>query len=250
MNFNNLMQFESTILDGIENYIPSEMDAEILKSEIFLKCGMMVPLYTDWNMMHTAILHFFMTHAWNINRLWAVTKQEYNPIENYDRKEDSTRNITRKNLRNIKNDRKSGYTQTDETDGHVSRETGYTEDVTASGTSAKENLVSAYNATEYQADTKENLTTSNTQKTTNNANESSDNTGNYTSEYNATDSDTGSVNDSGTDDDVYTSRTHGNIGVTTTQQMLEAEINLMRNYNVYEKVVQWIQHELFLGFWD
>lgn len=44
----------------------------------------------------------------------------------------------------------------------------------------------------------------------------------------------------------YTEHTHGNIGVTTNQAMIEAELRLLENFNVYEWIAAKFERELCL----
>lgn len=87
---------------------------------------------------------------------------------------------------------------------------GNTTDVSSnSGTINSENKVSAYDSNEYQPH---------------------DNT--LSSSANNTNS---STQVSATNDNVRTGRTHGNIGVTTSQQMLQSELDIAK-WNIYEQI--------------
>ena len=149
--------------------------------------------------------------TWSARRLSIWTKLdatlhlEYNPIENYDRKED----IEEK------------------------RTTGRTTSSTASGTNGETNAekrsenqtslhdVSAENASDYQPDSKDTVT------------------GGGTSSYRR-DIDTSSKasgEENTTDTFIHSNRTHGNVGVTTSQQMVQAERDLVR-YSLIEEIAE------------
>lgn len=104
-------------------------------------------------------------------------------------------------------DRHEDWTDTLDSDG-TSRTTG-TNDTSTSGTATTD--VSAYDSTGYQP--KEKMTTSETidNDTTENNTSTLDNTGRHTG------------------------RIHGNIGVTTSQQMLESELDL-GYWNIYSRI--------------
>lgn len=93
------------------------------------------------------------------------------------------------------------------------RESSGTGESTSTGTSSNttEQTKSAFDSSTYQPDSKVEV-----------SGEAEDNTTSSTS---------------GTDDLEHTGRIHGNIGVTTSQQMLEAELNL-GYWNVYERITQ------------
>lgn len=98
---------------------------------------------------------------------------------------------------------------TDETDESQTSSTNSTNNIVGSGVS--ENLVSAYDSSAYSPHDK--TSDSNTQ-------DSKSTTGNTFK---------------GDRDSKHTGRTHGNIGVTTSQQMLQAELDIAR-WNVYDHI--------------
>ena len=46
--------------------------------------------------------------------------------------------------------------------------------------------------------------------------------------------------------DTYTEHTHGNIGVTTNQQMIEQELELLRHFDIYDWIAAKLENELFI----
>lgn len=56
------------------------------------------------------------------------------------------------------------------------------------------------------------------------------------------------ANSNTSDTATHTGRLHGNIGVTTSQQMLQSEIDL-RKYNWYNEVAKEFTHTFTLGVW-
>lgn len=132
-------------------------------------------------------------------RNWAVYTYEYNPGENYNMVEDST--LTRDNK------------QTHSGNDNVVQSGS----IGVSGTSSSEDEVSAFNSSTYQDAAKNTGSASNT--TTYN---------NFT-----TQTQNGHVIDNDDDERNHLTRS-GNIGVTTTQQMLESDIELWRWNFFYE----------------
>ncbi len=149
--------------------------------------------------------------AWSTRRLsiWekldATLHLEYNPIENYDRKEDIEEKRT--------TDRKTSGTASG-TNGESN-----SEERTESETTLHD--VSAENASDYQTDSKDTVTGAGTSSSRRDIDTSSETSG----EENTTDTFT------------HSNRTHGNIGVTTSQQMIQSERDLVR-YSLIEEIAE------------
>lgn len=175
MTLYGMYQYDPTLFDGV--ILPEGMDKTLMVNQIIRQSGDLFPYYQVPPEVKTAITEWFARRKDNFNKLWQGFTADYNPIENYDRHEDSTEtpNIT-----------------------HTLVNSG--EDA-----STNEADVQGYNATEY-------VPNSRTKS-------------NGTSSTNGTDTETGTR--------TYTSRIHGNIGVTTSAQMLEGELALRRSLDIY-----------------
>lgn len=175
MTLYGMYQYDPTLFDGVT--LPEGMDKTLMVNQIIRQSGDLFPYYQVPPEVKTAITEWFTRRKSNFAKLWQGFTAEYNPIENYDRHEDSTEtpNIT-----------------------HTLVNSG--EDA-----STNEADVQGYNATEY-------VPNSRTKS-------------NGTSSTNGTDTETGTR--------AYTSRIHGNIGVTTSAQMLEGELALRRSLDIY-----------------
>ena len=169
---------DSTIFDLLN--VPEELNKDTLVNNILLRSGEFEVLYPDPNFMKFSIGEF--SNAWQatFERWVNALSLEYNPLENYDRKEDWT---------DTRNGHNSGTT------------TGRTN-------STITNKVSAYDAGD-------DLTT-----------RGADVTVGADSSSSSGESHEGAKHDG---------RIHGNIGVTTSQQMLMSELEL-GYWNVYEKI--------------
>ena len=139
-------------------------------------------------------------------RMWAVLKAEYNPIEKYDMTEEETNTFGKTTTR---------------TDNLSHGKTG-NDTVTPNLTENVQRNVFGFNTTDVNGKPSDKTTTSNT--------------GNSQTTYNTTETDTGTQThaDSGHDDRELTR--HGNIGVTTSQQMLQSDIDLWV-WNYFNDVV-------------
>lgn len=159
----------------------------------------------DANMIAECVMSMYYD---NWTRLWQALQTEYNPIDNYNMKEEMSDNKTvrtygKTNIRtdNLKQNHSGADTQTP-----ISGQT-------------TEHSTQGFNSSTYSPASKDVVTNQGT--ASNNYNSSYDNTG--TQKY----------EDGGEDTDVnsYVLTRAGNIGVTTSQQMLESEFNFRkRNY--------------------
>ena len=180
MTLYGMYKYDPTLFDGV--ILPDGMDNTIMVNQIIRQSGDLFPYYQVPPEVKTAITEWFTRRKDNFAKLWQGFTAEYNPIENYDRHEDSieTPDIT-----------------------HTLTNSG--EDA-----STNEADVQGYNATDY---------------TPNSRTISSG-----TSSTNGTDKESGTR--------TFTSRIHGNIGVTTSAQMLEGELALRRSLDIYALIAE------------
>lgn len=148
-----MYQAEPTILDGLA--LPSGMDADVLKQNLLLETESMEILYPSAPFLKAAITVWSAERLEVWEKLYETTQLEYEPLENYDRQEES-------NSSNAS---------------------------ASSGSTTVTNSATAYNSNTFADTAKSNTAGSN------------------------------QGNSSGT----FRSRIHGNIGVTTSQQMLTAQ---------------------------
>lgn len=225
MNLQNQLDYLPTLLDGV--VVPEGLDADLVRSQIMLDCGLLTPLYSEPATMKAAITHWFRAHAWNLEHLVKLINTEYAPLENYDRQEDWKEDLTSE--RDIA-ETQSGKDQRDVTEQLSGTDTT---ERSVTGDLITRNDVSPYNSATYTPSTE--TTVSDGQTITNET------------EYGRrtqTDDDITYGKNINTDDDLLENRTrrgraHGNIGVTTSQQMAESEVDLMSAFNIYE----WIAKE-------
>ena len=157
-------------------------------------------------------------YKWNklIDNVYAQT---YNPLENYDRQEDTSltyegsENVTR----NVDSDRKTKGTTAD------------TRNDTSSANSSSQKNVFAFDSAEASPSDSDSGTTTATGTGTSNS----------TVDNSDTEKRTETEGHSFTDrKNVTASRIHGNVGVTTSQQMLESEVILRNKYDFFNTVYE------------
>lgn len=177
--------------------IPNGIDKETLVNTIFMKCAEYSPIYHEHDLLVNMINTWFNTWYDTFNRIVEAFNKEYDPLYNYDRHEDIDRNFRDRGT--------VGKTHT----GSV------TEDETNINSDTQTIQTSAYDSNAWQ----------NADKT------QDDFTGNRdrTEQRNLSDDETRDI----TNTQIEHNHLYGNIGVTTSQQMLESEIELRDKYNLY-----------------
>lgn len=191
--------------------VPTGIDKELAIDTILINCWPFDLIYPDADIMKAEIGRFAARRTREWERLLLTTTVEYDPIENYDRKEEwtDTDTGTDSTVRNS------------ETSGSFSDSGGTTS--TPGSTTTAETSASAFNASSMKG-TEKTVTTLGGADSTENHNSGTD-----------------SVKMKGGDTLTRSmthrreGRAHGNIGVTTNQQMLEAERQVVM-FNVYNQI--------------
>ena len=195
--------------------LPDGVDRDLVIDTILEKYGMQALVRPDPSYMKKHIGVWSRRKLWTWTKLYNTLNLEYNPIDNTDKYEDYTDTRTTERTTSGQSAATSGGTDS------------RTENETTSGTRNEtvDHDVSAENASDYQADSRD---------TTRGSNEDSrENTARGTTSL--TSSGTNSETENYTDTFKHTLHTHGNIGVTTTQQMIESERESVR-YNLIEEI--------------
>lgn len=235
------LQYDKTLFDGI--VLPTGLDKETLVNEIVKSSGDLYPYHQQPEMLKHNITFWFSRRHFDFERLYKALRADYSPIENYDRTEETNRESV-----NSGADTKTttlGTESTSQRSGISSNERGGENTSTRNAQNVTERGVSAYNESGY----------SNREKETENVN--NDTTGNvYSDTDSANYSDTVNNKNSGTDRELLehglktteseSVRVHGNIGVTTSQQMIEAEIELRLKYDVYKMIAYEFEREFLI----
>ena len=204
-----LNKLDDDLFSGVT--LPEGIDLDTLKSNILLKGADFEVLYAD---------PFFMKDVFSlISKKWYRTFEkwvdalaiEYAPLENYDRNEDYT-DVTDKNISTLAS-RDNGNTRT----------FNNTDERTADLTTTSNEEVSAYDSSTYQPSKKTTVEEDGT--------DTMMHTGTVEDEF-------GEISSGSEEEDntfTHSGRIHGNVGVTTSQQMLEAELKIAE-WNLYEHI--------------
>lgn len=207
-----LYQVDNSILGGL--YVPDGLDADRLKERLLYETIDLELLYTEPTMLGRMIYVWAlsMKHSWD--RMKEALYASYSPIENYDRNEDWT----------DKDTRTDNLTQT--TNGSTTG--GGT--VTGSNSTTDTHSAKGYNSGAMVAGEKDQIdtTTSNTTTDSTTNNSTTTNTGTQGRDY------------------TRKGRVHGNIGVTTNQQMINAELELRVNNQMETIIIQQFKQQFCL----
>lgn len=172
---------EGAVFDGLK--FPDGVSRETLISQILERCGNLELVYPSLEWMKYSIEHWSAARMPTWQRVQDALTLEYNPIENYDRFSEWTR----------ENDEDSSVTGSTST----------------SSEAGNERSVQGFDSEQYEPAEKSDSSSS----------------------AKSSDSSTGKIKRS----ESYNEHTHGNIGVTTSQQMLEAELDVAEN-NIYDYI--------------
>lgn len=123
-----LYNYDNTIFDNM--VFPASMDKQLQINHILMECAELELLYNRPDIVKAKIGIWSQMHLLNWQKLWETTQFEYNPIENYDRKEDFNEDILSKENNDTTENEKSQYGKEASEKGNVSRETSYTDDET------------------------------------------------------------------------------------------------------------------------
>ena len=208
-------------------YYPDDSTRARFLDYFMLEYGQFTPIYTEPEYLLAHIQAVSASLKYTIDKLYATLSLEYNPIENYDRHENWT------------DTRTPDLTTTYEGGDTLTMAGGDTLTMAGGETESRqphniERQVSADNTGAYFPSEK---TLEDADTTTTSYNNRTD-----TRAYNNR-SDTRVYNDradkqTGTDENAHEGRVHGNIGVTTSQQMIQSERDDVAYYNFIDDVAR------------
>lgn len=216
MNLQNLVDYcQWQGIDIFENCsVPAPLDIEMVKNEIMKKCGLLRPVYGEPEVFKALTKMWFDSNQWNFDHLVNIINAEYSPIENVYESDHYT-------------------TQHSGTD---KRALGGKDIDTLSGTdtvtdgSATTHEVSAFNSSGYQPSSRDS------------------NSGDIDTKYGKKDT----LEFGKTDDfthghlETYDRLRHGNIGVTTNDQLILEELSMLEKFNPYDWIAAKFERENFL----
>lgn len=194
--------YDNSIFDNMQ--VPEGVDKSLVIDNILLDNAQLSLIYTDYDFMK------YIIGIWSRSELDIWTKlnnafnEEYNPLWNVDENTTETRTI----------EREGAGSSTNTT--IVDRDSSSVED----GSTDTTNSIKGFNSDTWAEHDK---------SVTNN-----DNT--ITNTDDITTTDTGNTTDSESVTDTFTRVRGGNIGVTMSQQLLEAELNTRPKMNIYKYI--------------
>ena len=266
-------------IDLFENCAtPEPIDVDLLKSYIMLRCGLLQPIYGEPLIFKMQVKMWFDSNQWRMDHLVKMLLADYNPSENIFEHDEWTETHSGTDTNGGQDTFAHGETHTlsgQDTLGHVETHTlsgqdtlGYGETHTLSGkdtdvdTTSTEHTVSAYNASTYQPDSKDqrggNIETTYGKKDT--ASGTDTTTYGKTDTASGTDTTTYGKTDtaSGTDTTTfgktfthgeeieYTRDRNGNVGVKSSSDLMQEELNLLERFNVYDTLASWFEKETMI----
>lgn len=193
-----LYNYDNTLFDGFN--VPEGLVKQIAIDAILLRTRELEILYPDFTYMKNRITIWSNKYQINWKKLYDTTVLEYNPIENFDRMEDLT-----------------------DTDDET---TSSARDNTIKSTSTNE-IMNSVNITDQNVAFNAGLADHAKQITD----------GDTTENGSITNTEKENVNDGRTRKHTRTGRVHGNVGVTTSQQMIQSERDLVV-FNLYDVIAE------------
>lgn len=241
-------QYDKTLFDGV--ILPQGLEKETLINEIVKSSGDLYTYHQQPDMLKHNITFWFSRRFFDFDRMYHAMRAEYSPIENYDRTED------------IKREQKDSGTDTETLSlGSSTKEVttlgSSTEESTTlgtirttqrSGSDSTEKQVSAFNDSDYTNREKDVQSYNSTFKDSGSGTDKRTTTGSGSD----TRTSTGSGSDTTTTDygkthtESESVRVHGNIGVTTSQHMIEEEITLRVKFDVYRIIAMEFEREFIV----
>lgn len=202
-----------------------------ITDNIMMRACEMEVLYPDPDFFTAAIGLWGKKHYKTFDKWLTALNIEYNPLENYDRKEDYTDTHTGTDSTEM-GAQHSSSTIGQQVNTNVLGEITNT-DVMAQQHTVNENAVSAYDANTYQPNEKNDATVdAHTDTHTQGSHTDTSTAGSHTD---TTDADAHTDTTTYDTSVVHDARIHGNIGVTTSQQMLQSELDIAL-WNLYEHI--------------
>lgn len=195
---------DKTLFDNI--VLPESFDKQTLVDLILSMSGDLYPYYQQPQYLQANIENWFRRKYEDFLRMWDALYSDYDPIENYNRFENWSDSASESTSESTSESASSSANNSD------------------ASSNSMLNDVSAYDVSNYSPESK--ATTAATAETKNNTQF------NRKHEHN-------DFRDSYSE---HGGRIHGNIGVMTTQQMIESELKL-REYDIYQRIAEMFEEQ-------
>ncbi len=223
-----LYNVDETLFDDME--LPPDFDTdenrETLINQILMRSKDFEALYPDADFMKSQIKYWSGEQLFIWDKVFALTQLEYNPIENYDRMEESSevgRNATERTGEAVS--ARAGSNNQTQSENRA-------ESSTEAGSESNETKKAGFNTATLETQSGQSGSSS-AQRAATAANTT---TGTGTN----TETATGRTNENENSNHnvLKTSRIHGNIGVTTPAQMLRGDLEIYPDLNLIRRIVE------------
>ena len=240
MNLQNQLDYLPTLLDGV--VVPAPLNADTLKSEIMFQCGLLIPLYSEPATMKAYIAHWFASRDWNFSHLIKIIQAEYSPIENVDRYDSTTTSLIASESESTSESETTTRDRLNYADRGRGTDRSRSEGRDLIGDT--ENQVSAFDSGTYQP-ANDNITSESESISESEAIRESESHSESESENISGDRAAEGYKNRG-QVETFSQHLHGNIGVTTNQQMINQELDLINRFNIYKWITFMFRSEMFL----
>ena len=236
-----MYNFDNSLFDGLT--FPTGIDRDLAIDRILNKSEEFELVYSDFDYLQERIEIWAKTWERTFKKWVDALSIDYDPLYNYDRKEIYTdtrsRDYKDENEKNFADNHSRNY-ENSQTETSSENSSSISNTVTGSETSSNtEQKKSAYDEAGYSDRQKE--TAGATTNQTGSGNASGTITGSVSNDANSNEISSNIGNEkaktSGLSNEIAQHEAHlfGNIGVTTSQQMLESELNIA-TWNLYEHI--------------
>lgn len=252
--------YDKTLFDNLN--LPNSLDKDTAITEILMTCGLLELAYPDGDVLKKIIEVWSFARKPDWQRMIDALYATYNPIHNYDRTEDSTGSGTSTGQKGTQSTGQFAETE------HVDDVNERTEDTTDTRTpnitnQRTDNLTETKNGgettthqnTAYNAgltDTSKDILVRNGDSTSNTGTQTTTESGTETNRTvgainddrdidrnkSGSNSNTETTNETGSQSSTGHLYARGNIGVTSTQNLIEQEISIRYKFNIYEIIAR------------
>ena len=236
-----LYRYDPTIFD--EMTLPTGIDKDLAINSILMRCGEQEVVYADPNFLKSAIGVWADKHYFTFDKWKKALDEEFNPLYNYDRHEEYTDNrVVNENDKNQNSN--SEITHEENKADSETKGNAVSNGATSNNSTVNDNT-SAYDSSGYQP---KDQTITNGSGTTADVSQTDNNT---KSGYETDNSKNGiSQNDRNRNmGEVMKHDAHlyGNIGVTTSVQMLKEYVGFYKDFNLYEQIAGLFADDFVIG---
>lgn len=255
-----MLSYNPNLFDSFS--LPQSLDKDTCITEILMTCGLLEIAYPDGDILKDIIKVWSFARSPDWQRMLDALHGTYNPIHNYDRTEDST--VEGQTIGQRGKEESNQYTESEHTDD-INIRTDNLKDIRTPNISntRTDNLSEAHNGgettthenTAFNAGlsaTSRDILIKNGDSTINTGTQTNVETGteeiNHTGtqkndrdidrSQNGTNAKIETENEKGSHNNITHLYARGNIGVTSTQQLIEQEIEIRYKFNIYEIIAR------------